>query len=269
MGKSKFSLLDDIKANKGSHSGTRQWRTFTALTSDGAFDLNVGTYTKRSTFFAKELADASPARPPRGFNGIDVPDADRETFEYYKRCVEEGDAIIAYDTPAAENTTDEEAEAAADIIMMKYCKGYYLATRLGDCEAGILIIDALIDYTIETNCVLGNQHVIFMLERLSAGSGLYKLAVDMWAFAADFTKVEHSSAFRFVYASFAWDVFLTVRRAEAEGAGKMVEEAFDWGFIREKREKYHCFDESDFDEGDFCDDEITWTIGYEAKQMVI
>lgn len=122
---------------------------------------------------------------------IQVPDTDPATFEYYLRCVKENETALddmsdVTLVPRSKTPSKSTDERHTDAVIMQHCKGYFLATKLGDLAAANQMIDALIEHLFETDTLLRDKHVNWIIETLSGQSGLYKLAVDLWAFGAKF-----------------------------------------------------------------------------------
>lgn len=129
--------------------------------------------------------------------------------------------------------------------MMQYCKGYLLATKLGDRAAANLVVDSLIEFSSDRHHIFCDKQVNWIIETLPDHSGLYKLTVDMWAFAAKYDSFKDRLDFGYLPHRFMKDIWLAKLKAEAEGKGKPVEEAFSYGFIKDSKKRYHGFSKLD------------------------
>lgn len=67
---------------------------------------------------------------------------------------------------------DEQQRKEEDAILMNHCKRCYLATKLGYDTAVNLVVDTLIEYCFQVNCMLVEKHVNWTIETLSNKSGL-------------------------------------------------------------------------------------------------
>lgn len=221
------------------------------------FDLNTNTFLNRSTYFAKALSAHKITHPPHGvFEVIEAPDIDVATFEYYLRCVAKNDANIDWDdstalASASENGAKDADKDKFDSAMMQYCKGYYLATKLGDRAAANLIIDGLIDFSFDTHHIFCDKQVNWIIETLSDHSGLYRLAVDLWAFAAKYENFKERAEFGYLPHRFGKDVWLAKMKVEAVGKSKLVEDTFSYGFIKDSKKRYHGLNKLDLTEYDW------------------
>ena len=144
----------------------------------------------RSTFFAKAIVEHLGSG--HAFLRVDLMDVTPEVFRYYYLdCVCANNAKLETDQDLKSVDKDGYSETISGRIMRKYCQGYMLAEKLGDCAAANMIMDALINCSVVSKTLLSADLIAWIydsrnevFEGSSSVSNLRKLAVDMWAFAA-------------------------------------------------------------------------------------
>lgn len=141
---------------------------------------------------------------------------------------------------------DEDANIdreSTEAELYRYCKVYLLAAQLGDCAAANDIIDATIKYSAATQSLFVTEHITFIQDQHNNACGMYRLAVDLWAYAAKESSGFSADELLWLPRLFVARVLEEKMHAEKQGAGKLVEDVFSYEFITAEKDKYHVHSE--------------------------
>lgn len=100
------------------------------------------------------------------------------------KTIEEWARKHKHDTSAKPDETDQEKQAAADLLFEKLIRFYLLAERLQDCETANLIIGKIIRISYDAKLLPTQAPISFAYESLAEGNRLRKLLRDLWIYGS-------------------------------------------------------------------------------------
>lgn len=203
--------------------------------------MDTAQTMKRSLWFRKRLSTYQPDEP-KSTHTIEAPPFELQTFKCYKQCAETGEVVL---NSSAVNAAprDEDVDRIIHNTITILIKAHTLARHLQDCQTTNKIMDALLDYFIQTRTVFAEDHIGLMEELCDDKhhwnqmfTGLSILALDTRTYTPPAEQgwriLDSRDPSIFVSPFFIQDQF---RSSVSDGSKA------EYPFGTDKRERYYCW----------------------------